>query len=116
MSNLGFQFSSPSSYGDWATYSGFDRTTGKENFGKPITTGFAPPSQQSSSQVPTSFSQMYDQAVAPVKNTYNKLSSVGSNVMSGNIQGAIQAYNSPASNFGLTNNETSNAAAFDANW
>ena len=114
MNNLSFQFKSPSNYGDWANYAGFDRTTGEENFGTSSAGGVPPPKAES--KMPTSFSEMYDQAVAPAKNAYNKLSSVGSNVMSGNIPGAIKAYNTPASNFGMTNNETSNAAAFDANW
>jgi hypothetical protein len=32
MNNYGFQFKNPSSYGDWASYAGFDRTTGETDF------------------------------------------------------------------------------------
>ena len=49
MSNYGFQFKSPTSYGDWASYAGFDRTTGETDFfpqapsAKAESTPIAPP-------------------------------------------------------------------------
>lgn len=49
MADYGFQFKSPTSYGDWASYAGFDRTTGETDFLPPASapkttsTPIAPP-------------------------------------------------------------------------
>ena len=45
MADYGFQFKSPTSYGDWASYAGFDRTTGETDF-------FPPPSAKQNTPVP----------------------------------------------------------------
>jgi len=90
---LAFQFKDPGSYGDWAKYAGFDRTTG--NFGS------APPTDPNKPVEPvSSLSDIGQQMIAPITNTWNKISAVGSALGGGNMVDAYNAMNQSASSFG----------------
>jgi len=76
-----FQFASPNNFSDWASYAGFDRTTGEQQAYAP-TGGVAP----------TNMSDFMSQAVAPVQQKMDVLSGVASNIGQGNMSGAYNAF------------------------
>jgi hypothetical protein len=53
MADYGFQFKSPTSYGDWASYAGFDRVTGETDFLPPTPSGVKPASTPVAPPTPT---------------------------------------------------------------
>jgi hypothetical protein len=79
-----FQFASPSDYSDWAKYAGFDRTTGEQqSFSND---GVAPPN---------GLSGLEEKMIAPIQSKINTASNIASNLNSGNISGAVQAFKNP---------------------
>jgi hypothetical protein len=103
-----FEFASPSGFSDWTKYAGFDRTTGM--------LGSAPTSLSDQPVEPiSSLSDLGQKIIAPVANTFNKLSAVGSSLSSGDMAGAYNAFNQSASSFG-TPTDTTPKHDFSTRW
>jgi hypothetical protein len=83
-----FDFASPSKYGDWAQYAGFNRTTGEIP-----DSPFATP--QAGVPPPQSMGDVFKQAIAPSMQKYENLSNAMSQVGQGNVVQAYNAYKAP---------------------
>ena len=118
MNNYGFQFKSPTSYGDWATYAGFDRTTGTTDFGGGIEPPRSPTIDESGKPIepPKNLSEYFDRKVQPVKDAWNQISAAGSQFSQGNVMNAYNTMKKPASQFGMTPAQTNEAITFDHFW
>jgi hypothetical protein len=75
-----FQFAQPNNFSDWASYAGFDRTTGEQQ-------AYAP----AGGVAPTNMSDFMSQAIAPAQEKMNMLSGVASNIGQGNMTDAYNA-------------------------
>ena len=83
-----FNFASPAKWGDFATYGGFNRTTG-EMTDSPLATpakGVPPPE---------SMSDVFKQAIAPAMQKYTNISNAATQLGQGNVIQAYNAYNAP---------------------
>ena len=84
--NSAFQFSSPGQYGDWATYAGFNRTTGEiDNMSSPA--GIAPPE---------SMQEYMKQRLDPAQNKFAAIPPALQQASQGNITKAAGMMRNPA--------------------
>jgi hypothetical protein len=112
--NNAFQFA-PQNYGDWASYAGFDRTTGTTDF------GIAPPETKTASsedgiEPPKTIGEYFDKQIKPLKDTYNQITAAGKQLAEGNMMNAYNTMQKPASQFGLSQPQQNNAISFDHLW
>jgi hypothetical protein len=84
--NSAFQFSSPGTYGDWATYAGFDRNTG-EIGGMQPPSGIAPPEN---------FQDYMKQRLDPAQNKISAIAPAMQQASQGNFSKAAGMIRSPA--------------------
>ena len=114
--NSSFQFAQPN-FGDWASYAGFDRTTGETDFGIPPPT--KEPTVDASGkpiEPPKNLGEYFDRKVQPIKNAYNQLTAAGSELGKGNVMNAYNTMQKPSSQFGMTSGQTNEAITFDHLW
>jgi hypothetical protein len=104
MNDYSFQFKSPTSYGDWASYAGFNRVTGARDFNPAVE---PPPDTTDASgkpiEPPKNLGEYFDRQIQPAKNAFNQLSSAGSQILQGNVMNAYNTMQKPASAFGSNN-------------
>ena len=74
-----FDFASPSQYGDWAQYAGFNRTTGEIEGMQAPQKGVAPPEN---------ISDYMSQRLAPVQGVIGAVAPVVGQLATGNVMGA----------------------------
>ena len=80
MSSLKFDFASPKTFGDWATYAGFDRTTGQIEPPAAPTQGVAPPQ---------TMGEYAEQKFANVSNMMGAVAPAMAQLGQGNVMGAV---------------------------
>jgi hypothetical protein len=78
MASYQFDFANPSTYSDWAGYSGFNRKTGEIDL--PASTGVAPPQN---------FSEFVSQQLQPVQQTIGNLGVAANQLGQGNFSQAF---------------------------
>lgn len=79
MNTMKFDFASPSQYGDWATYAGFNRTTGE----------IEPSRMAEAVKPPENFGQFVDQRLSGIKNTASGIAPAFSQISQGNMMQGI---------------------------
>jgi len=111
-----FQFAQPK-FGDWASYAGFDRTTGETDFGIPPRESLANKDASGNPiEPPKTLGEYFDRKVAPIKNAYNQLTAAGSELSKGNVMNAYNTMQKPSTQFGMTSGQTNEAITFDHLW
>jgi hypothetical protein len=74
-----FDFASPSQYGDWAQYAGFNRNTGEIEGMRPVEQGVPPPSN---------LTDMLNNRLAPVQSVVGAVAPAMAQLATGNFVGA----------------------------
>lgn len=80
MSSLKFDFASPKTFGDWATYAGFDRVTGQIEPPAAPAQGIAPPQN---------FGELAQQKFSNVSNMMGAVAPAMAQLGQGNVMGAV---------------------------
>ena len=80
MSSLKFDFANPKTFGDWATYAGFDRSTGQIEPPATPAQGVAPPQ---------SFGELAQQKFSNVSNMMGAVAPAMAQLGQGNVMGAV---------------------------
>lgn len=80
MSSLKFDFASPKTFGDWATYAGFDRVTGQIEPPTAAPQGVAPPQN---------FGELAQQKFSNVSNMMGAVAPAMAQLGQGNVMGAV---------------------------
>lgn len=74
-----FDFASPSQYGDWAQYAGFNRNTGEIEGMRPAEQGVAPPAN---------LTEMVNNRLAPVQGVVGAIAPAVGQLVTGDVMGA----------------------------
>lgn len=74
-----FDFASPTQFGDWAQYAGFNRTTGEIEGMRPAEQGVAPPAN---------LTEMLNKRLAPVQSVVGAVAPAMGQLAGGDVMGA----------------------------
>jgi hypothetical protein len=91
MADFKYDFANPSVHADWAKYAGLNRVTG--SYAPPPSTATRP----AGVKPPGSFSEMWDEEVKPLQESWNSAKQIGSHLIAGNFNAAYNAAVDPNS-------------------